>query len=670
MKGLIIALDADDALGALQFVAPDEVEGVSALISAVQDRSVDTGVGALTPGGDLDIVVSTTQSKVVTLADNAARVEVEISGSSATSGALADVFGNEDEDATPTNTAAASGLQRQRTEVGVGAVQRGTEFEDTEISVIVVRLGDGWFVSPLLSAGEYAVDQFDLANGDYDKVGAARAKTVGGKTGVAAVESLLDGGADFDRSAVSDALASGEARFMEVFADAIDDLVEDGEVAMSEAGNSFDLNDVTLEAQPDGSVALASAEIDVSTYETSNTIKIDSDCATWRDFDANRVERCVLTNAPLVEPLDVDSLVFHVAKQSGAFRVKLLTSAAILAADVIAKAERTAVLDALDAELIDTPTQLTFGQRFEGSFDGASYRVFEVDVPAGIPEVDYTLDVVGENSASYLGTSSYVDTDGEWSELYWGVNPSSASAIPAGTVRIVVSAYCGDYDDEALLFRCRDDGDSFAIVVQPPKTAGAAFLGTTTLSLKAGQMARLTFSASSEIDATYTVSGPDGAAVYAVITGPDGYTSYGANSIFFVPGEYVASFVNETGEAAEFVVSFEQAQVPEPGPTDISATQSTTFDLGVGAYVEFGAHANDGDQVVITAVPNDGQDIVLTVSSSGGEICGSVSNGDWGGYGSAESCSFDVTSGGRFAVWVAAADDDNSGSVTVALASN
>ena len=620
VQGLVVALDSDDALGAMTFIAPDEVDGVSAVLEAVQAKAAESGLGRLTAGGDTNLQLDIGTVQVDPLSDHAARVEVDFGGSFTASGTLGQLVG------TSTN-----------------------EFDDTEVRLIAIELDGGWFVSPLLSLGDYLVDEFDLPNGDYDEVGAARAATTGGKTPTDAVESLVDGVAEFDLEAVSDSLASGEARFVTVFERAIDELVGRGEQEMAENGISIELLDLGLAEQGQGAVGMMDAEIGFSDFNGSGKVEIDEDCFTTANEFGDRNTGCLLMNAPLSEPLPSSNLVFLTAEQSGAHRVQLLKSAASLVGQIAKRLDKATVLQELDLEFLDAATPATYGEPTSATFDGEQYQVFEIDVPAGEP---FTLSARTDDD-EYVGYDAYVLEDGQWS--YFDSELSEDGLDEATKARIVVYAECDNYDSDAVLFGCEDYSKTpFVVTAQPSITDVATFLETSSFTLQPGQRASFTFDVTTQTDAMVTVMTAGGDADYVDISGP--YEFNTDNSYRFVPGEYTVTFTNRTASAEDFTLEFEQVEVVDLlMPYDISiSSPSTTFDLSDGAGVQFGAYADIGESVAITATPEEGQDIVLVVMAGTSEICGPSRNGDLSGTGGTESCSFDVRSGGRFDVSVTA----------------
>jgi hypothetical protein len=638
VQGLVAALDSDDALAALGVVAPDEVEGVSTVLEAVQASAAENGLGKLTTGGDTDLKLEVGKSKVSNLSDNAARVEVKFSGSFTASGTLGALVG------TKTNS-----------------------FDDGEVRLVAIKIGGGWFVSPMLSLGDYLVDQLDLPDGDYDEVGAKRGKTSSGKSATDAVESLLNGVADFDRDAVSDSLASGEARFVDVFERAIDELIDRGQQELSENGLSIELSDLGLQEQDKGAVGVSDAEINYTNINGSGKVEIDDDCFTTTNEFGDRHEGCMLANAPFTTPLTDSHLVLQTAKEGGAYRVQLLKSAATLAVEIADRLDKQTLLQAFDAEFLDTATPSVFGESTSGEFDGEQqYQVFEIDVPANEA---FTLGARADDDDDYVNYNTYVlDEDGRWENTYFG---SGTEPLDKATkARIVVYAGCDSSDDDAVLFDCEDySKTAFTVAAQKAVTGDATFLESSTFTLEPGQQETLTFNVDTETDATYEFVDSNGESQFGgVVNGPYGFNDDG--SLNFIPGEYTAIFVNPTSSKADFTLNFHEVEVVEQlRPTDISlGSPTTTFDLSVSSGVEFGAFGDTGDSLFITATPENGQDIVLYVGAGTTEICGPTTNGDFNGAGGSETCSFDVTSGGRFPVYVyGISGSDNTGLVTVTI---
>lgn len=621
VQGLANAINNEDPIGAMQFVVPDEVEGLADFIQALKAAGTST---KLVTTSDVDLSIDVTSLSTQQLADDVARVSFDIDGLYTAQNSLAEVIGVE-----------------------------GSLDDTIEVSIIVIRQNGGWFASPLLTTGDMLVDALDLPDGDFDEASAERARG-SAATPADAVTELFEGAADLDIDAVAGALAAGEARFVRVFGDAIDELVDEANSELDDNGVTFNLGDLSLGDLSGGRVAVQQARVEISDFDETNEVELDDDCLSDRSS-----EKCLLTNLPLSSPLDEPSFVVHTARQDGNYRVQLVKSLASMGAELVQRLDRATVLELLGFEVLDTPTSLVFGEVTEVEMT-MPYQVFEFEVPAGVMPA---IDVETTDEDDYINWDQYVLEDGRWQYYYSGDEPSDEVT----TVRLVVTPYCSEYADRAWLLGCEErQTPSIVIGASAVRVESLAFPGASTESV--GPLERLVFefTVTDATDAIISVERTDGDSDFQwYLNGPYSYNDDGSYDL--PSGDYEIEIRNGV-EAGDFTISSDVVFVIDVSlPQDIdSSSPSTTFDLPAGSYVTFNAYAATGDDVIITARPNDGQDIVLNVSSSSGEVCPSTR--DVRPSGGEETCQFGVSSGGDFEVYVYGySGSDEYGSVTVTI---
>jgi hypothetical protein len=414
VTGLAAAVSADDSLGALQFVAPDEIDGVSELLQVAIDQAktegVDVGVG-----GNADLTVTVSGVRTTRLADHAARVSFDVDGGAAITARLAEIVGD------------------------------GDSVSSTEVSVIAVQLDGGWFLSPLLTVGEHLVDAYDLPGGDFQRIG-EKSTTVKASSPEEAVNTLLDGLADLDADRAAGVLSSGEARAVRVFGDALGELTDAADDAMADNGVDAKLDDVQLTDLGAGRIGIDGLTVDWTSRVDHITVEVDHDCLVVRaDGDRNRA--CALNNAPFTAPLTDQQVVLRAEKQDGGYRVGLVRSAAEMGTAILQAVDHDALSRLLGAPQLGTPQPLTFATVQPVTFVGEPSQMFEVQLPAG---QSFSVDARSADDDVYLYTALYVQRDGRWEHIYDGEPPLTEPAVG----RLVVVADCEDWDDSALFFRC------------------------------------------------------------------------------------------------------------------------------------------------------------------------------------------------------------------------
>ncbi|MDO8363068.1 MAG: hypothetical protein Q7V88_09235 [Actinomycetota bacterium] len=623
ITGFVAGFNLEDPLAMLSFIAPDEAQGVSDAISTTQDIGSSTGLFRTGPGG-VDATIAIDNVTVDELGPNVARVSFDVSGTIALTGLAADLLGN-----------------------GDGTLDR------SGLSLIVIRQGGGWFISPLLSAGDLLTDELDLPGGDFSEVGKTRSQG-SATTAESAIDDLLDGISDLDAEAVAGALSSGEERFVRVFEDAIDELAADATDELADNGANFRFDDLRTEPVAGGAI-FSGVTLEIQDYNGTQTLEADDDCLRDGDGDG-RV--CVFEGLVPVSG-GSDQLTVFTTNESGAVRVQLIKTAAAAFEQVLRRLDRDTLLQVTDSEVLAEPAAtLTFGEAAEFELTGQPFAVYEVALPPGIEGNDLWAGEEDISDDLYAYDQLYAGDGTGWQYYY----PGDDLPDGATTLRVVVIPDCSDWSSGALFARCGESGEgTFALGVGSTTPREIAFADGQTVELAPLETALVSFRVDDEIDAILDFA----AASWYLTAGEYSYNDDG--SVHLVPGEYTARLAAGYNDGSPVSVRLAIEEVePAVGPEDISASSpSTTFALSGNEYVEFDAYADTGDSVVITVTPQDGQDVVLVVMSSSGSICGDVDSG-YGGV--SESCDFSVNSGGNFTVYVYGySSSDSYGAVTVSI---
>ncbi|MGH9269813.1 MAG: hypothetical protein ACRDZ2_00905, partial [Ilumatobacteraceae bacterium] len=456
------ALAAEDLLAATDLVAPDEVIGVDALVTAVLDRAGAEEVSGLRAGEGADVRIDLVATEVDELGDDAAAVGVE----------------------------AGIALDARSATGPVGLLLPSNADGEVEVRLITVRLDGRWYVSPLLSIGQLVTEELDLARGDYDVVGDDDTLGVGHDDAEAAIDALLQSSVDLDLEGVIGSVGTGEARFLRVFGDGIDELLEQiPEISLEYEG-------ITVSPLGGGRTAIESAEVSWIDPDEglSYRLELDDDCLEVSSSDGSGDEACASGDLELLEPLDHRGVVLRTDDVAGGHRVQLVASVADLAAELVAKLPREAMFVAAGAEFADTATSVASGSEVEVDFDGA-YQVYELPVSAGVTYIA-SFDTSSEDDDVYLDHFIQRD-DGSWEQ-----KSNVFVAEADGVARLVVSSYA-DCDAPCL----PHGGGSGVLRVQTPAVQQVDFPATLTGELGVGGGIKLTFEVTEQTSATFTVTG-------------------------------------------------------------------------------------------------------------------------------------------------------------------
>lgn len=638
LERLVEAANAEDLLGVVATMAPDEVPDLDTVVEQLQAEADEAGISGLDSGEGVDVEVVLSDVSVSEQGENAAIVEFALDGS-LDSSALAGPLGE---------------LLPEVVEFSTAELLDGVgDSSITEIFVVTVRLDGEWYISPMLTAGEYAVRAMNLLPGDYDLIGAETA-TVGAESGDAAVAVLLQGVADLDVDDVADVLASGEARVAMVFEDAIDDLLF--ELPM----DLFTNLEVETSALDDGRVRLREASFTLSYYDEwdgytrSVDIEVDDDCVTTYDYEYGGRERmCVSRIQPYYDPSD-GGVVFATAEQDARTTVDLVGTVSSLALDALTQVEWEEVIDSTDLARYGEPEVVEVPADIEVDFDGEASTLYEFSAEPGL---DYSFAVDGR----YGDADVYIiGDDGAWDEEWdriWSVDTVSR-------VRVLVTSEsnCNDY-------YCMPSGDGVATVrlgILEHQTA--EFPLDTSGELGPGQSISVDFTVTEDLyaevqvvaDAVPSATGNtadgfrtadlpasiDEASVnldWQLIRVDDGTYNATWDLPFLAAGQYELQLTNYGSAAATYRVSVDEVE-----PLGPSGVRSVTRTLnGDGVRIE--GETAPGEWFSINARPEDGQDLVLSVFDNAGATLCSVDSG-YGG--SDESCSATADATGRFAVEV------------------
>ena len=397
IEELAAAANAKDPLAMVALMAPDELDGIDAVI-AEADRLLGIRSAKNIDDEDLSIEVEADGIDVQMEGDNAAVVEFELSGDvevGESSIGLLETFGIEG--------GRFDGLDLEN------VLPNGSANDE----IVVVKIDGKWFASPILTVGHYIAEYNDLPSGEYDLVGETRDE--GESTPEDAVEAFVDVINDPDADALAAILGGGEGRFATVFSDAIDELLSDVETS------GYDVS-MSTEDLGNGRVELVDVELQFEDDFSSSTIEYDDGCFVERfDGDDSPNRLCVLEELD-AEDTDVDTTLWlDTANEDGSSRIRIAPTVMDVVGRLLAlNQNRQELLSRLGLEWLDQARPIEPGNDVEIEFDGQLYAVHEFDVTAGehynvttdVGEPDIYLTSTGGVSAEQYESWIYAETDG------------------------------------------------------------------------------------------------------------------------------------------------------------------------------------------------------------------------------------------------------------------
>jgi hypothetical protein len=449
VEALAAAIEAEDPVAALATMNPEEVEALGEVYSSAAGRARRLGFAprAKTFGGvevTLDAITYSTEdigpdAARVTITGGRADLAVDRRGlADATEAVLDRSPDGEAEGDTLTGELAASDL----------AVQ-GDDGTVPPFLVVVARPG-GWYVSPLFTAAQYAVDTLGLAAPTLPPPDAGD----GAADPEAAVRDLLVA-AGGSNAAATGALATGEAgavvrahrRALEVWVG--------GELG-TDTEATIDTLDTEVSGRDEGGrrvvVTALAGELTWNEDDEEHRARVawDGECLS---IDTDRVAGD--TGNKVAEGGDevtegggdddafclteswgrfgVDDLAVVVAEDGGGWRVDPLATLADYAAEIVPELTETSVLRLLGyPELAEATAELAAGSPTTVALNDAGYAVANLDVRAG---ESFTVSArpEGDEGGDDAVDAFLVTPDGDQMSAYSRVEPESS-----GTYRLVV----------------------------------------------------------------------------------------------------------------------------------------------------------------------------------------------------------------------------------------
>ena len=204
--------------------------------------------------------------------------------------------------------------------------------------LVTVREGRGWYVSPLMTLGEYATASEGLTRGamphDVDVAHPASPKAAAAQL-AAAIPALVRG----DSDALVAVLPEAERRFVAVYLQpALDEATANGEAPeITLTDGEFEVADQTADRAFVVTTNLAYALV---LNGVSGTVSFDGDCLTSQSDDASGVFHGCISDAPLLTELGLDHPALVTVHENGGWYVSLIGTFAELSRTVGDNLER------------------------------------------------------------------------------------------------------------------------------------------------------------------------------------------------------------------------------------------------------------------------------------------------------------------------------------------
>ncbi len=398
-EDLAAALEAEDPVAALATMNPDEVEALGDVYESAADRATALGFAPDEDAlGGVDLALSGVTYQVDELGPDVSRVT--ISGGSADISVTRDELGGET-DAVVERAAEVDDEEVDRTIEGELAdedlVITSEEGDEVDPFLITVRRDGGWYVSPLFTAAQYAVDSFGLASPDLPPPDAGE----GADDPEAAVVELLTGVGEADGPASGDLTAGEAGEVVRSYPGALEELVGrlgddtsvdvtvETDAAEREAGGmavTVTRIEGTLSyTDEDGDDRVADVVWDGTCLEVDDHAADDGD-ATMSDDEERDVASSDFCLTEGWAQTGVDALTVVAIEEDGGWRVDPLATLTDYAADIVPEISADTILRAVDyPELAEPTDSVAAGAAVDVDLNNAGFAVVTVDATAGEP---------------------------------------------------------------------------------------------------------------------------------------------------------------------------------------------------------------------------------------------------------------------------------------------
>jgi hypothetical protein len=455
--------------------------------------------------------------------------------------------------------------------------------------VIVVQLDGGWYVSPTLTAASLAYEaasEDTTSRPDWDRVTDVESDAVDAAEPTDLADTIAAAIEDRDVDALAATMSPPAARALRVFADILDDEIEERELD----GEQF-VDEVSIEIDETGTEGVVTVDglawLDLNTFEQNEV----DDPFDFGDGGGDRV-----TGQP--------SLELVLAQVDGNWRLDPYATAARLVQSTAGSITRPVILSELGRKAELTPVTATIGSRVTAG--PSEYAVFEIATPAG--EL-FTVDGGEDSDVEIYSQDPQGDWVDQWDEASTVTALGNVYRSGGSAVRIVVTPYAEEFVPS-----------DHSLSVRRPIVQDVDFPSRVSGELEPGQSIVLRFTVDEE-PAPWQFDDLDEFDLYTA----DG--DYVGSTTVPARGEYVLVRSNSEASADSFSIG---ASTRAPTLLDTSIVLD-------GEWRVVDVQTVQGREYVVALIPDFSVDVVVVVADSQGDI---VCEGDTGFDGDAETCVF------------------------------
>ncbi|WCO65165.1 hypothetical protein PO878_11715 [Iamia majanohamensis] len=602
VEDLAAALEEEDPVAALAAMDPDEVEALGDVYEQAAARAAAIGFapGEATLAG-VDVALSGVTYDVEELGDGVARVTITDGEADLTvdGGTLGDRT-----EAVLERQAEADGGDPDGDRDGEleaeDLVVTDDDGDEVEPFVVTVERGGGWYVSPLHTAAQYAVDALGLDAPTFPAPDGGE----GAADPEAAVMDLLVAAGDGDGEATGELAAGAGGEAVRAYAGALEGLVgrlgEDTsaevdvletEVAERDGGGRrvtiTRLEGTLTYTDDDGEERRADVSWDGTCLDVeTRSLQGDGEAMTDDEEDAATVATSDLCLTEGWERIGIDSLSVVVVEEDGGWRVDPLATLTDYADDVVPEVDGATVLRLLDVPELAEPTgSVAVGSPTDVELNDAGYAVLTLEATAG--------------EAFTVSAELPDDVDDELQAFLVAPDGSALSAFD--------------------LVDPEESGEYLLVVGKDGFSAGTATVRTSRLvrrDLTVGEAASgglgqpgdvVEYAVDLEADATYRLVYNQPDLLYSVVD-PDGL------SLELTEGDEDGTATFTTDEAGTHAVRVESGSDATTGAFRVNVVEVPPFVLGNGTSAEAsGEVLAPGDSQFIDLTVQGGREVLVDV---------------------------------------------------------
>ncbi len=605
VEDLATALDEEDPVAALAAMDPDEVEALGDVYEAAAARAQDIGFAPGTAAlGGVDIALSGVTYDVEELGDGVSKVTV--SGGEADLAVDAGGLGDQTEAVLERRAE----LDEEGADADVdGTLEAGdlvvTDDDGGEVDpfVVTVERGGGWYVSPLYTAAQYAVEALGL---DAPTLPAPDAGD-GAEDPEGAVMDLLVAAGDSDGEATGDVTAGAAGDAVRSYAGALEGLVgrlgEDTsaevdvletDVAEREQGGTAvtitRLEGSLTYTDDDGDEQVADVTWDGTCLDVETRSEGDGDSEAMTDDEetGSAVATSDLCLTDGWERIGIDALTVVAVEEDGGWRVDPLATLTDYAGAVVPELDGPTILRLVDYPELAEPTgSVTPGAPTEVELNDAGYAVLTLDATAGEA---FTVSTELTGDVDDFLQAFLVAPDGSYQSAFDLIDPEESGQYLLVVGKDGFSPATASVRISRLVRRDLEVGVSTSGGIgQPGDIVEYA------VDLDADATYQLVYN---EPDLGYTVIDPSGSSLDLTVADDEGSATF------------------TTGEAGTYAVRVDGGTDDATGSFRVNVTEVPPFVLGNGTSAEAsGTIAAPGDSQFIDFTVQGGREVLVDVTA-------------------------------------------------------